>query len=97
MKMSFKEAYSWLNQPGIKVMMPVDPHTQSALQKVMEALEKQIAKPYITAREEGDNFYTYHCPCCDLELGDENWDGEPDKDWLPYCEQCGQKINWNRR
>jgi hypothetical protein len=38
--MNYKEAYEWLNQPGIKEGMPHDQHTQEALSKAMEALHK---------------------------------------------------------
>ena len=93
--MNFKQAFSWLSQPGIKAMMPVDKHTQEAVEKAKEALKKQIAIPYIIKKDEERNVDTYHCPCCGLELGDSDWNGEPDKDWLPYCEQCGQKIKWS--
>ena len=36
--MTYKEALSWLEQPGIKAMMPVDPHTQEALRVAKVAL-----------------------------------------------------------
>lgn len=40
--MSLKEAVSWLKQPGIKAMMPCDPHTKKAIQKLIEFAEKGI-------------------------------------------------------
>ena len=94
--MNFSEAYSWLNQPGIKAMMPVDPHTQVAIQKAMEALKKQIAIPFVTGKNERDNT-TYLCPSCGLELAGGDWYGKPNENWLEYCEQCGQKIKWIER
>ena len=95
-KMSFGQAHSWLNQTGVKAIMPADKDTQGALRKAMEALEKQIAKPYVSSQNERD-VKGYYCPCCHLELGDEDWDGEPNKDWLPFCDRCGQKIKWIKR
>ena len=91
--MNFKEAYSWLNQPGIKAAMPVDRHTKDAIGKAMEALEKQIAKPYVVGINER-GIKNYSCPCCEMELGDKDWDGEPDEEWLGFCDNCGQKIQW---
>ena len=44
--MNYREAYDWLNQPGIKAAMPHDPHTQEALAKAMEALRQYTYKWY---------------------------------------------------
>lgn len=45
--MTYKEAHSWLKQPGIKAMMPVDRHTQEALRVAKIALEKQNTRKVI--------------------------------------------------
>lgn len=45
--MTYKEALSWLEQPGIKAMMPVDKHTQEALRVAKVALDKQSNKTVI--------------------------------------------------
>ena len=34
--MNIKEAISWMEQPGIKAIMPCDPHTQEALNVLLE-------------------------------------------------------------
>ena len=40
--MSVKEAVSWMKQPGIKAMMPCDPHTQEAIQVLINFAKKGI-------------------------------------------------------
>ena len=45
--MTYKEALSWLEQPGIKAAMPVDRHTQEALRVAKVALDKQSNKTVI--------------------------------------------------
>lgn len=40
--MNLKEAVSWLKQPGIKAMMPCDPHTQEAMKVLIAFAEKGI-------------------------------------------------------
>lgn len=81
-KMSFKQAFSWLSQPGIKAMMPIDKDTKEALEKAMEALKKQI--PMEVTEVHVDEYY---CPAC----GSENVCDQlmvTDN----YCPMCGQKI-----
>jgi len=45
--MTKKEALSWLNQPGIKAMMPTDKHTQEALVVAMKSLEDKVQEEHI--------------------------------------------------
>lgn len=80
--MNFKQALSWLSQPGIKALMPKDKDTTNALNKAMEALEKQM--PIEIKDIHVDEYY---CPAC----GSEN--GCDDKVVTDnYCPICGQKI-----
>ena len=105
-KMNYREAFSWLNQTGVKAtLFNRDRHTNEALKKAIEALKKQVPMSYKMVHapertfkngENGEivNVFTYHCPCCNQELGDSDWDGKPDKEWLEYCDNCGQRIDW---
>lgn len=86
-KMNFKQAFSWLSQPGIKAIMPIDKDTRDALEIAMQALKKQI--PMEVTKIQVDKYY---CPAC----GSENLCGEL-KVTDNYCPMCGQKIyqkNW---
>lgn len=47
--MTYQEALSWLEQPGIKASMPADRHTQEALLIAKVALDKQSNKTVIDA------------------------------------------------
>ena len=81
-KMSFKQAFSWLSQPGIKVMMPIDKDTKEALEKAMQALKKQI--PMEITEVHVDEYYCPACRSenvCDQLMVTDN-----------YCPMCGQKI-----
>lgn len=42
--MKKKEAYSWLEQPGIKALMPCDKDTQMALKIALNVLHQTIVK-----------------------------------------------------
>lgn len=103
--MNSEKALSWLLQPGLQSMMDkYDRHTKEAIEISIQALKKQVPASYKmkykeTVRVEIDepedvDVFTFHCPCCDQELGDSDWDGMPTNDWLSYCDNCGQKIDW---
>lgn len=74
--MNYTEAYNWLEQPGIKAMMPVDKDTRNALEVAKKALLKQISVRTV----EKDKHYC--CPCCNNEV-------IKDK---KFCDNCGQKY-----
>ena len=80
--MNFKQAYSWLSQPGIRAMMPTDKDTKSAVKKSMEALEKQIPMEVTDIHVD-----EYYCPSCGAE---NNCDQKKVAD--NYCPVCGQRI-----
>lgn len=80
--MNFKQAYSWLNQPGIKALMPADKDTRNALEKATEALKKQI--PMEVKEVHVDEYY---CPACGSE---NNCNDKIVED--SYCPECGQRI-----
>ncbi len=73
------------------------PLVNDVLNLAISALEKQIPKkpkkqPYM--QEEFDSGTEYLCPNCELLVGGysddlEDWCGQHD-----YCEDCGQKIDW---
>ena len=63
-----------------------------ALEKAIEALEKQISKK---PTYEGDGYYdgeivydTWICPCCGKDY-------EVEYDDYKYCPECGQAIDWS--
>lgn len=79
--MNYREAYSWLSQPGVMALMPVDKDTRKALQTAMKALEKQIPTKIEEIHEE-----EYICPSCGEENSYFLWVTEK------YCPECGQRI-----
>lgn len=58
-----------------------------ALEVAINALEKQIPKKPVE-----DKFHHMCCPNCGYTLLIHR-DSEPDL-YVPYCENCGQKILW---
>mgnify|MGYP002552749864 CR=1 FL=1 len=78
--MNYREAYSWLSQPGVLALMPVDKDTREALKVAMKALEKQMPMKTEEVREE-----EYVCPSCGAESS---------YLWMidNYCPECGQRI-----
>lgn len=80
--MNFREAISWLKQPGIIAIMPHDKDTKTALKKAMEALQKQIPMKVTDIHVD-----EYYCPAC----GSEN--NCNDKIMADnYCPMCGQRV-----
>lgn len=62
-----------------------------ALDKAIEALEKQVPKPVIEEPWEHDTrFFILICPSCGSHSGCESSDGEA----LNFCNDCGQAIDW---
>lgn len=80
--MNYAQAFSWLNQPGIKAAMPIDKDTKIALSMAMNALAKQIPMEIKDIHVD-----EYYCPACGSE-NNCNQKSVTDK----YCSQCGQKI-----
>lgn len=60
-RMSRKEAISWLKQPGIQAMMPVDPHTRKALNVILAP---------IYSKEESPTYKEYDKECRQLGLSE---------------------------
>lgn len=56
--------------------------TCNALDMAIEALKKQIAKPF------GDNSWWLECPTCHAK-------GLTPNEQI-YCHKCGQMIDWNK-
>lgn len=103
--MTNREALTWMLQPGIQLTMDkYDRQTKEAINIAVKALKKQVKTPYkIKYKEtihveidepEDVDVFSFHCPCCDQEQGDSDWDGHPDAEWLEYCSNCGQRIDW---
>lgn len=84
--MNFAQAYSWLSQPGIKAAMPVDRDTRAAIEKAIEALQKQI--PVEVKEVHVDEYY---CPVC---YSENNCNDKIVED--KYCPECGQRIKQKR-
>ena len=74
--MNYTEAYNWLEQPGIKAMMPVDKDTRNALEVAKKALLKQISIKVV----EKDKMY--YCPICKRGVIIEE----------EFCSNCGQRY-----
>lgn len=58
-------------------------HAQEVCQKVLEALDKQIAKKPSNEEYE-DGTFAYVCPSCYTEVLEKQ----------PYCDDCGQALDW---
>lgn len=56
--------------------------TKTAFDDAIEALEKQIPKKAVTSRPG-----IYHCPICNGVVND--------LVKYPYCDRCGQAIDWS--
>ena len=71
--MTYKEAKSWLEQPGIMAMMPVDRHTQEALRVAKIALDKQSSRKVIRLfkNEFTKETWDSYCRILGVEDGDE--------------------------
>jgi len=70
-----------------------------ALDKAIEALEKQIPKPvqYETDYTWGIKDQTPVCPVCDMYVTKIVFlpvEGHEDAPRISYCESCGQAIDW---
>ena len=87
--MTYKEANIVFKTIETHGLLPV-----IAVERAIEALEKQIAKK---AEYESDGYadgelvYDYaKCPICghDFEYGINDWGCE-------YCSDCGQKLDWS--
>lgn len=78
---------------------------KTAYETAIECLKKQLAQPPVKATHKsiihenrGDQPHTWieshcelwECPCC----GNTVWSGISIAKKLPYCSDCGQKIDW---
>lgn len=80
--MNFRQAFSWLKQPGIKAIMPVDRDTRNAMKLAMAALQKQIPM-----KVEDIHVDEYICPACNTENCTSDYLQVP-----KYCVECGQAL-----
>lgn len=80
---------------AIKVMkgfveweLPLD--TQMACDIAIEALEKQIPKRPKKEISYCDYIFDYFCPNCDCFITNTY-----EEEYVEYCDECGQKIDWS--
>ena len=86
--MTASEAIEILNKMNIRHAHPFN----DAINRAVEALEKQIPKKPYKIREHKQN--DYYCAICKRYLGDEmelkHACLQPE-----YCEHCGQALDWS--
>lgn len=92
--MTESEAIEYFNNVTIdkKIGLENITRTTEIINISIKALEKQIPKK---AKCYEDKYM--HCPCCDEAIG-YKWEKYPTEtinyDWLKFCWNCGQKIDW---
>lgn len=80
--MNFRQAFSWLEQPGIKAIMPTDRQTRDAMKQAITALRKQIPMEVTDIHVD-----EYYCPACGAENCTSDYRQVP-----KYCTECGQAL-----
>jgi uncharacterized OB-fold protein len=78
--MTYEEALLIL----LETIMPVDKENE-ALEKAIEALEKQIPKKPLLVPDGKSKIHTFKCPTC----------GQAMYRVRLFCDDCGQAIDWS--
>lgn len=86
--MTYEEAIKHISLNANKFWTTVEDF--AALQKAIEALEKQVPKKPLHLHK------NYYCPVC-KEDGWMLWDDAEPNDFDNFCCKCGQAIDWEQR
>lgn len=82
--MTYKEAKDILRVAAAEVEWNCPLDYTEAFKKAEEALDKQIPLKPLDIRACPNEAKYADCPIC----------GQVVDEWSPYCDQCGQRIDW---
>ena len=88
--MTYEEALKLVQECGLNIV--AEKHDE-CMEKIKEAIKKQIPKKPIDIRNDIAIEVTGRCPACNRRqsLGSLWWHKEFNK----FCVECGQKLDWS--